>query len=135
MKQTYLSVDGGRWGLPDTPLYLIAPTKNQTLLVPCFNYAEIALVEWYLKNTNTSQETIVVKKDTFPRRRGPFVLSSGVVRDAAEYSQAVGARKYSSRASGSLKGYLIAATARKILSPLHRKTTAEIIREQIRKGV
>ena len=127
-------MDGGRWGLPDTPLYLIAKTNNQRLLVPCFTYSEAAMVEWYLLGVLAGADIFIAKPETFPKRRGPFLLAPGIVRDAADWVKQKKVKKHSSKVSGRAIVYLIASTSRRILTPLHLKTNRDIIREQIRKG-
>ena len=134
MKQTYESVDGSKYALPETPVYVIATNKDQALLIPCFNCAEAAMVEWYLKSVLNSADVFPIKAKSFPKRQGPFLLAPGIVRDAAEWVKKKGVSKYSSKASGRAVVYLISGTARRILTPLHLKTNRDIVREQLRKG-
>ena len=107
-------------------LYVVGETSSDEVIrVPCLNLSEAAMVEFYLK------ETSCVRSVRFESCKWGESRPS-VIRDAAEYVYKTGQDKFNSRASGKPSGYLIRATARKILMPLYKKTTRDIMNEQIR---
>ena len=97
-----------------------------TLRVPCFNYSEAALVECYFR------EHFQIDRICFENRKTGETHPE-IIRAAAEYVYAKKPRMFRSKASGKPSQYLITATARRILVPLHQKNTSEIVREQARK--
>lgn len=107
-------------------LYVVGETSSDAVIrVPCWNLSEAAMVECYLT------EKSCVRSIRFENCKWGET-HPGLIREAAEYVYKAKRDKFNSRASGKPAGYLIRATARRILTPLHQKKQSEIKREQIR---
>ena len=108
-------------------LYVVGETSSDAVIrVPCWNLSEAAMVECYLS------ERSCVRSIRFESCKCGET-HPGVIREAAEYVYNSNRQKFNSKASGKPSGYLIRATARRILTPLHAKKAKEIMKEQIRK--